>query len=279
MNPGARAEARLSSLGISAANEIDMEAIAFDANMRVQYATLTGCEATLVGVGSRAIATIRRSGNRGRERFSISHELGHWDLHRGESFRCRIDDPSENIASDSTKEQEADTYAAHMLMPSWLFNPAIMAIGNPGFNNLQKIAADFETSLIATSLRLVDVHRLPVILVCFRGNKRRWFKRAEGIPVRWWLRSELDDDSFAYDLAQGGAAPATPRKQPAEVWFENDDADQYELLEHCVGHTNGDVLVLLYLIDREMLEAGFDPNVGFKKYDEYGVRYTKKARK
>jgi Zn-dependent peptidase ImmA (M78 family) len=239
---------------------------------------LIGCEATLVGYGSKAIATIRRSTSRGRERFSIAHELGHWDMHRGQSFRCRVEDPSDNLSSDRAKEQDADSYAAHMLMPSWLFNPAIRALGNPGFNKLQEIADHFETSLIATSLRVVDVHKLPAFVACFRGDKRRWFKRSDDIPKRWWLRSTLDDDSFSYDLLKKGKAPASPGKQPAEVWFENDDAEQYELLEHCVQRSNGDILVVLYLTDSEMLDARFDPNVGVKKYDEHGVRYTEKRR-
>ena len=278
MKPGARAEARLAALGISTAEDIDLEAIAFDAGMRIEYAALTGCEAMLVGFGSKAIATIKPCSSRGRERFSIGHELGHWDMHRGESFRCRVEDPSENLASNRTKEQEADSYAAHVLMPSWLFNPEIAALGHPGFNRIQDVADRFVTSLIATSLRLVDVHKLPTIVTCFRGTKRRWFKRSDEIPARWWLRTELDDDSFAHDLLKKGTIPPHPRKQPAEVWFENSDADRYELLEHCVERPNGEVLVVLYLTDREMLDARFDPDVGFKKYDEHGVRYTKLRR-
>lgn len=275
MNPGAQAEARLAALGISAAKDIDLEAIAFDTGMHVRYASLNGCEATLVGFESKAIATIRRSGSRGRERFSIAHELGHWDMHRGQAFRCRVDDPSDNLASDRTKEQEADVYAAHALMPSWLFNPEILALGNPGFGKLQDVAHEFGTSLIAAALRLVAVHKLPAIVASFRGTKRRWFKRSDDIPARWWLRSELDDDSFAYQLVQRGSAPANPRKQPGEVWFENSDADRYEVLEHCIERADGEVLVVLYLIDSDMLEARFDPHVGFRRYDEHGVRYTK----
>lgn len=278
MKPGVRAEFRLSSLGITDVKDIDVEAIAFDAGVRIRYAPLIGCEATLVGLGSKAIATIKRSPSRGRERFSITHELGHWDMHRGQTFRCRLDDPSDNLSSDRAKEEEADSYAAHLLMPSWLFNPAIQAFGNPGFNKLQEVADHFETSLIAAALRLVDVHKLPVLITCFRGNKRRWFRPSSEIPKRWWLRSVLDEDSFAYDLLQTGTAPAAPRKQPAEVWFENDDANQYELLEHCIQQLNGDILVVLYLTDSKMLDARFDPTVGVRKFDQYGARFTNKTR-
>lgn len=266
MNPGTKAELKLRSLGIRDIKDIDIEAIAFDAGVRVEYSVLTGCEATLIGFGEKAIATIRRSPSRGRERFSIGHEVGHWDLHRGQRFRCRVDDPSENFSSDRPKEREADSYSAHILMPSWLFNPVIASLGTPGFNRIREVADQFDTSLIATALRMLAVHKLPVFVACFRGKQLRWVDRSDTIPKRWWFRNTLDDDSFAYDLVTKGVEPAAPRKQPAEVWFENDDADQYEVLEHCVPYINGDILVILYLTDSKMLDARFDPNVGNKRW-------------
>lgn len=50
---GMRAEALISELGISAPDEIDIEAIAIDSGVEVQYARLNGCEASLVGFDRR----------------------------------------------------------------------------------------------------------------------------------------------------------------------------------------------------------------------------------
>ena len=44
-----------------------------------------------------------------------------------------------------------------------------------------------------------------------------------------------------------GTQTTAPRKQSAEVWFENDDAEEYELLEHSTLYRNGEILVILYL--------------------------------
>ena len=107
MTPGERAEARIADLGVSDPRDLDVEAISLDAGMEVTYQPLSGCEATLVGYTDKAIATIRPSHIRGRERFSIGHELGHWDLHRGQSFRCRVDDADQNILSDRALEKQA----------------------------------------------------------------------------------------------------------------------------------------------------------------------------
>lgn len=103
MTPGQRAEARVEELGIRSPQELDVEAIAYDAGVHVRYAALVGCEATLIGFESQAIATINPSNVRGRERFSIGHELGHWEMHRGRSFRCRADEPDANLSSNRSR--------------------------------------------------------------------------------------------------------------------------------------------------------------------------------
>ena len=276
MTPGQRAEARIAGLGISEPRDLDVDLIAMDADMEVVYANLQGCEATLVGVGSSAIATVRRSAVRGRERFSVGHELGHWDMHRGRAFRCRVDDPDQNWASDVILEKEADTYASHLLMPTSMFNPRVRALGTPGFREIEDLSEVFATSILATCMRIADINTLPVILACYGAQGGlRWRKVAADVPGRWWLRQHLDDDSFAYDLLHNGKPHPSPGKQPAEVWFENLDADQYEMLECCAPGRTGEVTVLLYL-GAKMLDARYDPHVGQRRFNEYGSRVTRR---
>lgn len=266
---GQRAEALIAELGISSPKDLDVEAIAFDSRVEVVYEAMAGCEASLVGYRDRAIATVNPSGVRGRERFSAAHELGHWHLHRGRSFQCRVDDPSANLASDRALEKEADTFAAHLLMPGPLFNPVIAQLGQPSFQQLTRVAGDFETSIMATALRLAGINTLPVIVACYGRDGKRWSLPAADIPKRWFLKSKLDEDTFTYDLVNSGKECRGLGKQPADAWFENDDAGKYEVLEQCVGSIGGTALVLLYL-QSEMLYAGFDWNVGNRKYTERG---------
>ena len=149
------AEARIESLGIRRPEDIDVDAIAWDAGVEVKYATLSGCEATLVGYVNRGIATIRKDAVRVRQRFSVGHELGHWHHHRGRSFRCRVDDPSENFAPDRKMEKEADVYSSHLLLPSQFFRPRIKALPQPNFTKLQEVAKDLlqlDDTAIASAL-------------------------------------------------------------------------------------------------------------------------------
>ena len=146
-------------------------------------------------------------------------------------------------------------------MPGTLFNPVIKPLGMPGLRQMEEVAGLFQTSLLATTIRLARVNKLPVIVACYTLARLRWHIRGSDVPARWWLRDELDNDSFAYELLTTGKMYPAPRKQPAEVWFANDDAHKYEVREHCQPTSNGDALVLLYLSDSEMTEARYDPNL------------------
>ena len=270
MTPGELAESLIAQFGIVDARDIDLEAIAMDAGVAIEYQQLVGCEATLAGFEDKAVATIRPSSVRGRERFSIGHELGHWAMHRGRSFRCRVDEPDDNLGPAKSLERAADQYASHLLMPGPIFNPAVKEFGRPGFRDIEALADNFTTSIIATCLRMANINILPVIFACYSPQKRLlWHVRATDVPARWYLLNSLSEDSLAYDLMTKGQQTTTPRKQSADAWFENDDADNYEMMEHSAPYRQGCILVVLYL-NTNMLFARFDPSVGGRRYTAQG---------
>jgi len=61
-------------------------------------------------------------------------------------------------------------------------------------------------------------------------------------------------------LLTRGTPTEVPRKQSADAWFENDEAEKYELLEQCVSGMPGKVLITLYLSEDEMFDEGYDRN-------------------
>ncbi|MBC7415542.1 MAG: ImmA/IrrE family metallo-endopeptidase [Herminiimonas sp.] len=259
MTAGDCAEAIISDLGIDSPEDVDVDAIAFDAGLEVIYEPTVGCEATLVGFENRGIATINPGPVVGRRRFSVAHEIGHWHLHRGRSFKCRVDDADNNLASSQPLEKEADTFASHLLMPGPLFNPRVDSGKYPDFDVLADIATQFKTSLMATFIRLATCNRLPVVVACYGNDGRRWTLFAKDIPKRWFLKRKVDEDSFAYDLLKSGKERRQHGKQSADAWFENDDAGNFELSEQCVASFGGRALVVLYL-ESAMLEAQPDWN-------------------
>ena len=257
MTPGEHAESLIDELGISEPRDLDVEAIAYDSGVSVAYADLQGCDATLVGLGNHAIATIRPS-TEVRQRFSVAHEIGHWSEHRGRSFTCRVDDVDTNLASDKKLEREADQYAAHLLMPRRLFKPQLTGVQAPAFKHIIGISQTFKTSILATCLRLTELNAFPLVVASYGPDGRRWQLRSKDVPSRWGLKSHLHEDSFAVDFFQRGTPSSGPSKQPADVWFDNDDADQYEIVEEYITGHGGGVLVILTIADEEMLNAGYD---------------------
>jgi hypothetical protein len=241
-------------LGITEPDSIDVEAIAWDEGVRVQYGDLSGCEARLVGVGDRGIVTIRKGSDERRKRFSLAHELGHWNYHRGRSFSCRADDWVDGYSTKPTEEREADGYAADLLMPTYMFKPLARAVKRPTFDGIQELANQFRTSLTATAIRLVDINVWPLLLVCHSERGRVWFKRSKDIPDRWFPQKELDDDSIAFDRLFGNKDRIRSQKINADAWFDRREAERFDIVEDAIRISSSQVLTLLWLENDEMLE-------------------------
>lgn len=248
-----RAELRLQELGITEPDEIDLEAIAWDEGVRVQHEDLPGCEARLVGFKDRAIVTIRKSTETRRKRFSLAHELGHWNYHRGRSFECRAADLVEGYNSKPIEEREADAYAADLLMPSYMFKPLAHGIKRATFDSVKTLADQFKTSQTATAIRLVDTNIWPLILVCHGEKGRIWFKRSKIVPDRWFPKKELDPDSIAFDRLFGDADRVRAQKIDADAWFDIRGADRYEITEDAIRISSTQILTLLWIENEEML--------------------------
>ncbi|MDZ7854779.1 ImmA/IrrE family metallo-endopeptidase [Sphaerotilus sp.] len=86
-------ERLLWSHGVRKPEHIDLEAIAGAKGARVIYRSLDGCAARLIAAGDQAVISVSVDDNKGRQRFSLGHELAHWlcDANRA-SFRCASTD-------------------------------------------------------------------------------------------------------------------------------------------------------------------------------------------
>jgi Zn-dependent peptidase ImmA (M78 family) len=246
----------LLELGISDPSAIDLEAIAWDEGVRVQYKDLNGCEARLVGYNDQAIVTIRQESDPRRKRFSLAHELGHWNYHRGRSFECRVDDWVEGYSSKPVEEKEADKYASELLMPAYMFGPLSKQIKRPTIDGVKELADKFNTSLTATAIRLVNMNAWPLVLVSHKKNGRVWFNRSKDVPERWFPQKELSPDSMAFDMLFGNKERVRHQKITADTWFDNRDADRYDITEDALRISTEQVLCLLWLENDEMLEEG-----------------------
>lgn len=248
-----RAEHLLQELGVTEPKEIDLEAIAFYLGARVRYRPLEGCEACIIGNADAAIISVNTRSSDRRKRFSIAHELGHWCHHRGRALVCRVDDyqPRDTLSP----ERIADAFAADLLMPRYLFDPAAGGYPKLTLKAVTTLADMFDTSLTATAIRVVEGNYFPAFAVCHGMAGRKWFARAPMVPGRWFPRAELDADSFAFDVLHAGKpADANPRKIGADAWFDRWSAGTYEIHEQTVRTGTEEVLTLLLISNQNMLE-------------------------
>jgi predicted transcriptional regulator len=96
--------------------------------------------------------------SRGRRRFTIAHECGHWVLHlergKGIGVYCRpadvVDRPSLDIVQLAVREREANDFASELLMPEIL----ITEQAHETKGNISALAERFDVSVPAMRLRV-----------------------------------------------------------------------------------------------------------------------------
>ena len=167
-------ETLLRQLGITSPAHLDLEVIAWHCGLEIQYKPLRGCDARIVGCGDRGLLTIDSRQIEERQRFSIAHELGHWLLHRGQLMMCRSEEIESPSNSSKGFERDADTFAAALLMPRYLFAPAVERVARKEpWTQVGLLAEEFKTSALATALRLVNLDLWPGWLLTHSKHGRK----------------------------------------------------------------------------------------------------------
>src|ERR1051325_9726388 len=115
----------LDEIGITAPEELDLEAIAQYVSATVTRRPLTGVEARIVGIDDAAIITVNSNSPDSRQRFSIGHELGHWMYDRGKIDLACGADKQERFYTGTDKESLANEFATDLLLPSSMFVPRL----------------------------------------------------------------------------------------------------------------------------------------------------------
>jgi Zn-dependent peptidase ImmA (M78 family) len=122
--------------------EVDVDALARECGLAVAYVDVDGKLSGQLYPDLREITVNRRGRSRARQRFTLAHELGHWQLcHHtlGElppdtlGYSGAFEDEGSHEGRSSV-EIEANTFAAELLMPSpWIRKiPKPLGVGVPG---------------------------------------------------------------------------------------------------------------------------------------------------
>lgn len=249
-------EKLLREFGITHPDQIDLEAIAWTQNARVKYRNLQGCDARILGMGNRAMITVKQGGNPRRQRFSIGHEIGHWLHHRGQRLMCEGRDIETGSVIGNSAEKTADRFAAKLMMPDFLLRESLRGHGSRfDMNTIRNVAEEFNTSLTATAIRLVEYEPAPCLLVSHASRGRKWFARSPMVSHRLFPKKQLDVESPAYDVLFNNAEDSQYLELiGADAWFDLEWAEEIEIWEQTVRIYDDEVITLLVVEDERLLE-------------------------
>jgi Zn-dependent peptidase ImmA (M78 family) len=247
-------------LGISEPKDIRLNLLSEVCDAKIKYRVLTGCEAYIIGVNSKATIFISNAIDRNRQRFCIGHELGHWMLDRGTPrFSCKAEDIGGQKIFQQGIEARANRYAADLLMPEFLFKPAASDM-EMSFNSVRKLSNLFRTSLMATAIRLVQFGSFPAILAWYsmETGKRINFVRWPDLPTCLWPSDELHHDTYALEVLCGKTLDSGgPRRVQASCWFNTRNAYDHDIYEHTVKGYGDILMTILWWKDESMLNELF----------------------
>ena len=167
----------------------------------------------------------------GRRSFTIGHEFGHYVLHRQlieEDMRfdggIYCDENAVVRRGGSGIEQEADEFAAALLMPLHDFRGQLPAKARADFNTLSGLARRYGVSLTAAILRWLEYTETRAIMVVSNEGFALWAKpSAAALKSGRFIRTkntvyELPSQSFAARREYSDDA-LTGLRQQAGVWF------------------------------------------------------------
>ena len=232
-NPSSAAKQIIEKLEIKDPSEIKVTLIAQNRGATVVESPLASSEGRMVRRGKKGKITVPvNEKNVGRKRFSIGHELGHFELHTHLTnfVACNKSDMTD-WKGYKKRETEANIFSAELLMPEPLFAPRIIR-KTPNMKLIEKLATEFRTSLTATVYRYIQLTSEPCALVYSVNGKIDWFSKNEK-DFKFFLKrpgTPVDEESFAFDAFKGKGDALNGSLVPATAWVDSDHP-MYEHME------------------------------------------------
>jgi Zn-dependent peptidase ImmA (M78 family) len=239
----AAARALRKRLGVTHPLELPLEIVAQRRGFTVIEAKLRGCVAQLVRLGESGVIMVAEDLAPRVLRYSITHELGHVEVHPHISRlpHCSGDEREIVSTASAPTEREADIFAREWLMPRSYVLPIVEGL-EPSWELVRELADDFDVSLTAAAIRLVELSHMPLALVVTRGNVVEWSKPS--FRFRHFMRrgQVVDWNSAAWSAKVG------VHREASGVWLDAwvPEGPRVGAMEHVLGTRDG-ALVLLWL--------------------------------
>jgi len=144
---------------------VPIERVADALRIKIERSDLgSDCSGVLVREGERAVIGVNWDHHPNRQRFTIAHEIGHYQLHLGTTYvdsGYRVNFRDLEAGSGTKREEiQANAFAAALLMPAqWVreeFKKRAFEMASEA-EDLEEMARCFEVSTQAMAIRLANV--------------------------------------------------------------------------------------------------------------------------
>lgn len=194
----------------------------------------------------------------GRKNFCVSHEIGHNSCHVGQpEFLCTSKDLNDMAPHPENIEQEANLFAAQLLMPPDEFRKAL-ATKAPSLELLSRIAEErFRTSLTATCKRLIDLSHTKAFGMAF--------VQEDGTVARWDRSTEMKWTGFGFRRGHripkiGFEHDPVGTRIESDVWLNAKNAPRWELTQSAVYMPYYEETLVLLSASRLEVPYSYDEN-------------------
>jgi len=165
----------------------------------------------------------------GRKNFSIAHELGHYSCHKDlEEIPCSIKDLNDFQSHPQNIEQEANFFAATLLMPADDFRKQFER-RDPTLQNVSEVKNRYATTITATAVRLLWLSNKPLAIVRIREGKISscWLNdsmKQTGLFLRCGTKVLADiDDNLNGEIVE------------SDLWLPTECANNWEITQSTIN--------------------------------------------
>lgn len=201
---------------------------------------------------------VNRDAVKGRRRFTIGHELGHFLIpsHKpkaGAQFMCSRADMRRWDRADQNAyfrmEFEANEFAALLLMPPPLLRSELAKFRDPDLSQVTAIARTFEVSKEAAARAFATYHDEPVAIVISKDGKiDKVYRNLTRFPrMSVWVGQPVPQASQFHKASRAIPGPSALNQVGAAAWLESEWGKPLpELFEQVLLQQSGYALILLW---------------------------------
>lgn len=239
------AQQLLDEFGIDDIQEIDIRDLVYARGIILNEKPLHNSDGRIVFGKKSAIITINSDiSYAGRKRFTVAHELGHFEMHR--HLHTHLNDNAASLECFKTghQETEANEFATELLMPKSRF---VEKANSKRFSPelLRELADYFNTSITSVAFRYLELGGHPIFIFhSYNGNLLYWkcssyysmfehFLKAKDLNRLPVPENSVAAEYFNDKIIYRGREEVQPITK--DVWFETKGYDNDEAFnEFCI---------------------------------------------